>query len=346
MQVRLREVIKAGTALAIVAHVALKGSPLQAAGSQTSSIVPKANPGTTLTEQVVRLPHNPIISPNSDPTSAIGTNINGPSLIRVPSWVEHPLGSYYLYFADHNGKYIRLAYANHITGPWKIYGPGALTLNDSFFTNHIASPDAIIDADNHTIRLYYHGLTPEDKFQSTRVAVSQDGVHFAAREEPVGRGSAYWRVFRYGGYWYALAMPGKLYRSRDGISAFEPGPQLFEPSQVHNAVKLDGDVLTVYYTRSGDRPEHIVRSIVNLGSDWTRWKPSAPEDVLSPETEFEGADLPLTAGSIGALNHRERALRDPAIFRESGKSYLLYAIAGESGIAIAELVQKSVGERQ
>jgi hypothetical protein len=31
-------------------------------------------------------------------------------------------------------------------------------------------------------------------------------------------------------------------------------------------------------------------------------------------------------------------LRDPAIFEENGRIYLFYAVAGESGIAIAELV--------
>jgi hypothetical protein len=30
-------------------------------------------------------------------------------------------------------------------------------------------------------------------------------------------------------------------------------------------------------------------------------------------------------------------LRDPAIFEENGRVYLFYAVAGESGIAIAEL---------
>ena len=30
-------------------------------------------------------------------------------------------------------------------------------------------------------------------------------------------------------------------------------------------------------------------------------------------------------------------LRDPAIFRDGAKTYLLYSVAGESGIAIAEL---------
>ena len=35
---------------------------------------------------VERFPQNPILTPASSPT--IGENINGPSLIRVPAWVQ------------------------------------------------------------------------------------------------------------------------------------------------------------------------------------------------------------------------------------------------------------------
>ena len=38
-------------------------------------------------------------------------NINGPCLIKVPKWVENPLGKYYLYFAHHKGDRIKLAVA-------------------------------------------------------------------------------------------------------------------------------------------------------------------------------------------------------------------------------------------
>ena len=284
-----------------------------------------------------RLPANPIVTPQSDPS--IGTNINGPSLIRVPRWVEKPLGAYYLYFADHNGKYIRLAYADRVEGPWKIYAPGTLQLQQSHFTDHIASPEAVVDDEHHQIRLYYHGLTPEERSQHTRVALSADGLHFTAQAEPVGRGSAYWRLFRYGSWWYALAMPGRLLRSRDGLTPFEPGPQLFptSPTQVHNAVLLHGDVLEVFYTRAGDQPERVMHSRVALGPDWTQWKPTPRDEVLAPEMKWEGADLPLEAGRIGAVEKPIRALRDPAIFQDGGKTYLLYAVAGESGIGIAEL---------
>ena len=65
--------------------------------------------------------------------SSVGPNITGSSLIQVPSWIEKPLGKYYLYFADHKGGHIRLAYADKLTGPWNIYSPGTLQLEDSFF---------------------------------------------------------------------------------------------------------------------------------------------------------------------------------------------------------------------
>lgn len=73
----------------------------------------------------------PIITPETHPT--VGTNINGPSLIRVPDWVDDPLGRFYLYFADHKGSHIRLAYAEHVTGPYTVHEPGSLHLNDSLF---------------------------------------------------------------------------------------------------------------------------------------------------------------------------------------------------------------------
>ncbi len=286
---------------------------------------------------VRRLPGNPIISPSNDPS--IGTNINGPSLIGVPAWIAKPLGAYYLYFADHNGKYIRLAYADKLEGPWKVYKPGTLQLSQSYFSDHIASPEVIVDEVRKQIRLYYHGLTPEERTQHMRVAVSTDGIAFTAVKEPVGRGSAYWRLFRHGGWWYALAMPGRLYRSMDGLTPFEPGPQLFpsSPTQVHTAVRLDGDRLDVFYTRSGDSPERILTSSVKLGPDWNQWKPTEPEECVAPEEKWEGADLPLSAGRIGALDKPQRALRDPAIFQEGDRTYLLYATAGESGIGIAEI---------
>jgi hypothetical protein len=55
--------------------------------------------------RVERFSINPLITPASSP--ALGDNINGPSVIRIPDWLPNPLGKYYLYFAHHAGTCIR-----------------------------------------------------------------------------------------------------------------------------------------------------------------------------------------------------------------------------------------------
>ena len=43
----------------------------------------------------------------------------------------------------------------------------------------------------------------------------------------------------------------------------------------------------------------------------------------------------------GAMKGREHALRDPGIFvNADGRAYLLYSVAGESGVGIAELTSQ------
>ena len=139
--------------------------------------------------RIERLPNNPIITPASSPS--LGDNINGPSLIRVPDWVQNPLGRYYLYFAHHKGKHIRLAYADDIAGPWKIHEPGVLKLSESHFPEsidvstlskawqdrlaamktedddplycHVASPDVLVDeAAGHPQHPFARILGPPD----------------------------------------------------------------------------------------------------------------------------------------------------------------------------------------
>jgi hypothetical protein len=43
------------------------------------------------------------------------------------------MGRYYLYFAHHKGDHIRLAYADSLSGPWKIDEPGVLNVRDTEF---------------------------------------------------------------------------------------------------------------------------------------------------------------------------------------------------------------------
>jgi hypothetical protein len=59
--------------------------------------------------------------------------------------------------------------------------------------------------------------------------------------------------------------------------------------------------------------------------------------VLAPEHDYEGGHLPRVPSARGLVSEPVCQLRDPAIFREHRHTYLLYAVAGERGIAIAEL---------
>ena len=105
----------------------------------------------------------------------------------------------------------------------------------------------------------------------------------------------------------------------------------------HAAVDLRGNRLAVYYSRIGDAPERILVSYIDLTPDWKRWKASPPVSVLAPEKQWEGADRPIEVSKMDLAPGKVRQLRDPAIFRENGQVYLLYTVAGESGIAIAKL---------
>ncbi|MGB1242464.1 MAG: hypothetical protein ACPG49_08080 [Chitinophagales bacterium] len=49
---------------------------------------------------------------------------------------------------------------------------------------HIASPEVIIDEQNQKIRLYYHGVV-EGSLQMSKVALSNDGIHFETNENSI-----------------------------------------------------------------------------------------------------------------------------------------------------------------
>ncbi|TGQ50403.1 hypothetical protein EN836_29355 [Mesorhizobium sp. M1C.F.Ca.ET.193.01.1.1] len=283
-----------------------------------------------------------------------GANINGPSLVRMPDWAKGRLGAYHLYFAHHNGTYIRLAYSDAIEGPWRIHPGGALSLVECpFLKGHIASPDVHVDAQNQRIVMYFHGPVLNGQGQTTFAATSDDGLRFRPNPEPLG--PFYARIFRHGGWWYGLFGTAniELRRSSDGLSGFEEGPVVLPGSRWirprHVAVQKSGGALIVYYTRKGDAPERVLCGSIDLSGDWLRWTVRGRTELLRPGTDFEGAGLPVGRSRRGAAKGRENALRDPAIFEEDGRTWLLYAVAGESGIALAELCpaeQRTTGLRK
>jgi hypothetical protein len=308
-------------------------------------------PPAPIPPRAVRLLDRPIITPELLPGDD-GGNINGPSLIRAPDWLPDRLGDYYLYFAHHRGRYIRLAYANSLTGPWTVYEPGTLRVegtpcdvpDGAVRYEHVASPDVHVDEAAREIRMYFHcpawaPATPRRAAgyrQVSLLARSRDGLRFEALPQRLGK--PYFRVFEWDGAHYALAMPGVLFRSPHGLRDFRWGPRLRFPGRMrHAAVMLRDGALWIFFTQIGDDPERILLSRLELNGDWMGWRASAPAEVLAPERPWEGAGLPQEASVTGWAERPVNQLRDPALFHEAGVTYLLYAVAGEHGIAIARL---------
>lgn len=173
-----------------------------------------------------------------------GSNIQGPSVIRVPDWIPparrpSPEARYYLYFAHHHGDYIRMAWAVQIEGPWHLYRSGAdfnaghrgvldigggdtLKIGNGITVkNHIASPDVHVDDDKKLIVMYFHGpirFRGKDIRQKTLVATSSFGLDFQADIKPVILGPAYFRVFHYKEQLYALSGGGQFHQAPDPAS--------------------------------------------------------------------------------------------------------------------------------
>ncbi|MEZ5351261.1 MAG: hypothetical protein R2762_01365 [Bryobacteraceae bacterium] len=331
-----------------------------------------AEDGLPFAIRATRSKANPIVA-ETMLSKEDGDSINGPTLIRVPSWVEKPLGNYYLYFAHHAGKYIRLAYADRLEGPWKIHAGGVLRIeNQKRLRGHIASPEAVVDEAGKKIYLYYHGrpsgvvrvkgVNDEEAGQISSVAASDDGLRFTAVDAKVG--PSYLRVFRHQGDWYAINGHGALLRSRslgeemeelagvigDDIAAAIDPVKLGEPgasdraksgserySIRHVGADIAGGYLLVYFSCVGHRPERIFVTAIAMQGDPRSWRARGTQEVLRPEEKWEGAGLPLVYSRGGRSRAWENGLRDPAIFREDGRVWMLYSSAGEHGIGLAEL---------
>jgi len=318
--------------------------------------------------RIQRSKHNPIVRPDMD--DRLQANINGPSLMQVPEWIENPLGRYYLYFAHHQGTFIRLAYADDLLGPYTVYSPGVLDLGETSFTRHIASPDVHIDYRTKKIIMFYHGsgfTVPKPASvvgQNTCYAESDDGLNFVT--DHVCLGTSYLRIFEWNNWYYGFGGGGdrSLWRTKNYRQPFTHGPQLtidgedysevsdnrIEKKEVpdnliyrmrHPALHLREHQLDIYYSNVGDTPERIKRTTIDLRQDWAQWVGSPPEEILRTETDYEGVDLaeePSRGGSSHVCRHQ---VRDPYLYTEDEHRYLIYSVAGESGLGIAKLVEEA-----
>ncbi len=335
-----------------LATKSLATNRVENSGPHASSTSTTTNP-EPLSFTVRRITERPIIDGDmAGLTGKGGENFNGSSLIRVPDWVENPLGKYYLYFSHYRGEYIRMAYADQLEGPWTTYEGGVFPMEASPVfeyhnpVKHVASPDVHIDHKEQRLRLYYRAPVPlrDPEIKGTYAAVSKDGIHFDPLVEYIGWYNL--RLFEHDGWHYGLAKReedegGIMHRSKFRFGNFgRRRGDAFFPGIRHMALWKQENTLYVFFSRIGDEPEHILVShIKNLDDSWQDWGFAEPESLLKPEKDYEGVNEPVKPSKAGGEFDFVHELRNPAVFEDSdGRLYLLYTVAGEQGIAIAELL--------
>ena len=80
-----------------------------------------------------------------------------------------------------------------------------------------------------------------------------DGIQFESLEDTIGH--PYMRMLQHGQFTYCISMPGIIYRSREGLKNFTPGPKLFNSHMRHSAVLPVDNTLLVFWTQVGDQAE-------------------------------------------------------------------------------------------
>jgi hypothetical protein len=133
----------------------------------------------------------------------------------------------------------------------------------------------------------------------------------------------------------------RWYAARNGCRSGEKA--LGRPR--HLAVAVDGDRLELFSSNYGDRPERIVRAILDTaaGPEPDDWRLVAThQELLRPEQAWEGSGIlepdggiaPSVEGPAIGVNQ----LRDPAILDTDGRRFLFYSGRGEEAIGGVELL--------
>ena len=261
-----RKKIAGVSAVALALVVGIQGGPAIAQGQ-----------GTDSPYEVIRLNDSqPIIDQDMFADRGVsdeGANINGPSLIRVPDWISpddraHPSAEYYLYFGDHDGSYIRMAWAQDLTGPWTLHDIGSnvpegqrgVLDNGGRDTdvgngivieeNHFSSPDVHVDNENQRIVMYFHSGSStffngnEQNSQYSWVTTSPHGLDFNGNIEPVRLGTSYFRVFDHGDELYAFNNSSRPSRALDADNPWRPTDDYYDGSTIPALWETHPEALT------------------------------------------------------------------------------------------------------
>lgn len=318
--------------------------------------------------------HNPCYNKDGSPKTGkfdkkFG-NINGPSVVR---WDDPDYGDgYYMFFAHHEGRSIRVASAPSPTGPWEIIKDptqDADVNNLSFFNNgknglynngiqdhldqHVASPDAhVLDG---RLFLYVHGKPGDGQKGQRTLLLSGDSINdLRVRGNDTDFGDPYFRVFRVQNAngsmrTFGIAKSdtdayGVLYRGGSASlnSDFAPVARLIHKMR-HPAVLVRGNKVYVFFSLYKTFQEHI--RYVEIDTQWSHnpadWTVSNDRELLRPAYDWETGGKSAKVSDTGVSKNDLNELRDPAILddftADNAPVYLYYTIKGEGGIAGARL---------
>jgi regulation of enolase protein 1 (concanavalin A-like superfamily) len=245
----------AGAALAVIAGL-VPGVTHAAPSPHPSDGAPGTElPIFTSTGEIVdpfdeSLPHNP------------NQEFIFPSVFHAGAHLEDPLGEWYVYYAPHDDPGgINLMYADSLDGPWTQHEASPVVANrweGIYDVPHVSSPDAVWNAAEERMYLYFHGDN-----RVTRYATSTDGV-----------------TFDYGGEAVTTAM----------VDAAQPGRHATETSYARVFRNPDRSSRQrwgmLFMTNYDTNVRHINLAYSADGRDWQ----VEPEPIVTPGP-VEGANV-------------------------------------------------------
>jgi hypothetical protein len=135
-----------------------------------------------------------------------------------------------------------------------------------------------------------------------------------------------------------------LLRSTDGFQPFEsPGiPNGFPGDIKHVALWRRSETkMTVFHTVIGKSPKVIYTYSFYMDGEPSNWRAGVSIEIMRPEFDYEGADLPRFLLDRGAIDIRANQLRNPDNFTDDDRTiYMPYGIPGEAGTALANITKE------
>ncbi len=265
-----------------------------------------------------------------------------PSPFVAPGWLPGRLGRFYLYFASHWGREIRLAHADAVAGPWHVLRAPALHLSAvPHCVGHVSSPDVHVDHSALLIYMYFHcHARHHGSAQWTYQAISRDGRMFHSVNSTPVIPTFYFRRFEVNGHVHAVAklgnMGGVLYEWDDEGRSFHRLPGILQGMRHATVLVYKGRVI-IFFSSMYDTPEHLKWAELWPYGFNASWLPMSVSSFALSVTAAEGAGVPIRQSVPGPSHQFEFALRDPAVLVDQDRLVLFYAIAGERAIAAGAL---------